>query len=328
MNAREALTKLRDWVRLTAAAELFGKDVRPLAWLVGPKDVLTEIDRLLAELPEAEPVTDAEVVAAIARYRNAVEESEKTGNRFDSRRERAVVEFTAAYDNLHAIIARRVAEERVHDAAELRAENARLRLEIGLLESRMPPEPAPDEAREAIISALFVTANRVLHRYTDADGSPDEARAEVASLRERAEMAERERDEVTRQLNGERADHVRIAVAAGVFYENDYGVPTRGPVDSVVKEIEALVKDRAAADRLRSLDQAVRAYRRKERELLGLPDGALEEDHLQAIARLRASQNERAIAELTALQDELEQRGIVRGRTGSPRSSEVTHERP
>lgn len=126
----------------------------------------------------------------------------------------------------------------------------------------------------------------------------DKAEAEVARLRERAERAEQERDKVTRQLNSERADHVRIAVALGTFYESDYSGPVRAPVDVVVREIEALVKDRTAADRLRSLDQAVLAYRRKERALLGLPDGALEEDHLQAIARLRASQNERAIAEL------------------------------
>lgn len=150
MNAREALTKLRDWVRLTAAAELFGKDVRPLAWLVGPKDVLTEIDRLLAELPEAEPVTDAEVEAAISEVigANRIEASYTDENPFPDG-------FVAGKrKNLVALIARRVAEERVHDAAELRAENARLRLEIGLLESRVPPEPVTD-AGSAVVEELL-----------------------------------------------------------------------------------------------------------------------------------------------------------------------------
>lgn len=42
------LMELRAWVQMTASTELFGKETRPMAWLVSPNDMLAEIDRLLA----------------------------------------------------------------------------------------------------------------------------------------------------------------------------------------------------------------------------------------------------------------------------------------
>ena len=60
MNAREALTKLRDWVFYEADVEPEpGGGYSFTEGRANPAHVVVEIDRMLAELPEAEPVTDA-----------------------------------------------------------------------------------------------------------------------------------------------------------------------------------------------------------------------------------------------------------------------------